>query len=353
MFTYVKDGSVTPRTLSSVNLLPVDGGGTHINLLFDVLKGVFMQYAKKLGYNFQPQDSLIGLRIYAMLSLKEPKFSGQAKERLTSKKTDLEVFTNQLKSNIESYFNKNNDKLEILLKHFAEYRAKMDSKKIKVAVNGKRASTKFTKLRDCTSKYGELFVAEGESAAGGLVECRDVRRHAILPLKGKIPSAASAKDILNNKEIGELIGSFGTGVGPQFNIEGLKYSKIICATDADDDGHHIFALLTLALAILTPEIIKKGFYYYAETPLYAINEKNIFIPLWTDEELNKAKEEKRSIMRIKGLGEMNPNQLKKVLIDEDTRRLIKLEYTSNIDRIIELFSDSGEKRKLLEGSWTL
>ena len=172
-------------------------------------------------------------------------------------------------------------------------------------------------------------------------------------MKGKIPSAATAKEILKNKEIGELIGSLGTGVGPQFNIGGLKYSKIICATDADDDGHHIFALLTLALAILVPEVIKKGHYYYAETPLYAINEKNLFVPLWTDADLNKAKSEKKHIMRIKGLGEMSSNQLKTVLIDEDTRRLIKVNYTSNIDRMIKLFSDSGEKRKLLEGSWEL
>jgi DNA gyrase/topoisomerase IV subunit B len=352
MFTYSKNGSVTPRILSSVNLLPVDGGGTHVNTLYEMLKTIFTTYGKLLKYNFQPQDTLIGLRAYIMLSLKEPKLAGQKKDRLTSKKTDLLIFTNQLKANLENYFTHNKEKLEALLQHFADYRAVLDSKKIKVAVSGKRGSTKFTKLRDCTSKFGELFVAEGESAAGGLVVCRNPTKHAILPLKGKIPNAATTKNILKHKEVGELIGSLGTGVGPGFNISSLKYSKVICATDADDDGHHIFALLTLALAILTPEVIMNGHYYYADTPLYAINEKNIFIPLWSEAEVNTAKQENRHIMRIKGLGEMRPDQLKKVLID-DTRRLIQVQFTSDIVKMTKLFSDSSEKRKLLEGVWTI
>ena len=229
----------------------------------------------------------------------------------------------------------------------------LDAKKIKTSPNGKRVSTKFTKLRDCSGAAGELFIAEGESASGGLVDCRDPRKHAILPLKGKIPSAANAKDILKNKEISELIGSLGTGVGPQFDITSLKYDKIICATDADDDGLHIFALLTLALAILVPDIIKNGHYYYAETPLYAINEKNNFVPLWTQDEIKKAKDDNKTLIRIKGLGEMNPDQLKVVLINEKTRRLIPVTYTSDIDKMTKLFSDSNEKRKLLEGTWMI
>lgn len=357
-FTYAKSGTISPRVLSSVNLLPVDDGGTHINCFYDILKNYFVTKGKKLGYNFQPQDCLIGLKAYLMLSLKEPKFAGQTKSKLTNRKTNLEKFVKQIRSQLEEYFDKKveNDEesdLEKILDHFQTYRAKLDAKNIKTAPAGKRVSTKFTKLKDCSSKYGELFICEGESAGGGLVECRDPRKHAILPLKGKIPSAVRAKDILKNKEIGELIGSLGTGVGPQFNIDSLKYSKVICATDADDDGLHIFALLTLALAILVPEIIKCGYYYYVDTPLYAINEKNNFQPLWNNNEVTKAKNEKKSLLRIKGLGEMNPDQLKVVLINEKTRRLIPVTYTSNMDKMVKLFSDSNEKRKLLEGKWDI
>jgi len=358
-FTYAKSGAISPRVLSSINLLPVDDGGTHVNCFYDIIRNYFVVKGKKLGYNFQPQDCLIGLKAYLMLSLKEPKFAGQMKNKLTNRKNSLERFAVQIKNQLEAHFNKKgkegeNTDLEKILEHFQTYRAKLDAKKITtIPAGGKRVSTKFTKLRDCSSKYGELFVAEGESAAGGLVTCRDPRKHAILPLKGKIPSAANAKDILKNKEIGELIGSFGTGVGPQFNLKDLKYEKIICATDADDDGLHIFALLTLAIAILTPEIIKNGNYYYAETPLYAINEKNNFQPLRKEEDVIKAKQEKKHLLRIKGLGEMTPDQLKTVLINEKTRKLIPVTYSSNIEKMIKLFSNSQEKRKLLEGKWKI
>lgn len=357
-FTYASSGTISPRILSSVNLLPVDDGGTHVNCFYDIIKNYFTTKGKKLGYVFQPQDCLIGLKAYLMLSLKEPKFAGQMKSKLINRKNNLERFANQIKTQLENYFDKpsKDDELSDLkkiLEHFQLYRSKLDAKKIKTAPAGKRVSTKFTKLRDCSSKHGELFICEGESAAGGLVTCRDPRKHAILPLKGKIPSAANVKDILKNKEIGELISSLGTGVGPHFNLKSLKYSKIICATDADDDGLHIFSLLTLAIAMLVPEIIKNGNYFYAETPLYAINEKNNFQPLWTEEEITKAKQEKKNLLRIKGLGEMSPDQLKTVLIDEKTRRLIPVTYSTNIEKMIKLFSNSEEKRKLLEGKWEI
>ncbi len=360
ILSYAKSGTITPRVLSSVNLLPVDTGGTHVNYLYEIIKDYFSTKGKRLGYKFEPQDCLVGLKAYIMLSLKSPKFAGQTKDRLTNSKGEMHRFASQIKNQLETHFNNNKKKskdgesdLEKLLDHFQTYRSILDAKKIKSSPAGKRVSTKFTKLRDCTSKFGELFVAEGESAAGGLVTSRDPRKHAILPLKGKIPSAATSKDILKNKEIGELIGSLGTGVGPTFDITALKYSKIICATDADDDGLHIFALLTLALAILVPDIIKNGHYYYAETPLYAINEKNIFTPLWTQEDVSKAKNEKKHLLRIKGLGEMNPSQLKTVLIDDKTRRLIKVDYTSDMNKMVKLFTSSDEKRKLLAGTWII
>ena len=361
ILSYSKNGSTAPRVLSSVNLLPVDNGGTHVNYLYEIIKDYFVAKGKKLGYNFQPQDSLVGLKAYMMLSLKEPKFAGQTKDRLINNKTSLEKFATQIRAQLEAHFNTNfkqkpdqeEGELEILLSHFQMYRAKLDSKKFAVPNAGRRVSTKFTKLRDCSGQLGELFIVEGESAGGGLVSCRDPRKHAILPLKGKIPNSATSKDILTNKEIGELIGSLGTGIGPAFDLSFLKYNKIICSTDADDDGLHIFSLLTIALAILVPDIIKNGHYYYAETPLYAINEKNLFLPLWLTDDVTKAKAENRTLTRIKGLGEMNPDQLKTVLIDEKTRRLVQVSYTSNMERMIKLFSDSTEKRKLLEGTWIL
>jgi len=346
-FCYSRNGTITPRVLSSVNLLPVDGGGTHITMFFDILKDLFMLRAKKVGVKFQPNDSLCGLRAYLSLSLKNPEFSGQIKHRLTNSRNDLLRIVSPLKQKIEQYFDKNQQLLELLLEQFELYRKKLDSKKLKTVSNGKRASTRFTKLRDCTGSSGELFIVEGDSAGGSFISCRDPRRHAIFPLRGKIPSIVNAKEILKNKEVGELIQALGTGVGPHFDISGLKYEKIICATDADEDGGHIFCLLTIILANLVPEIIKKGHYYLVQTPLYAINEGNSFIPLWTEKDLRIAREQKRKISRFKGLGELNPNQLKACAIDEKTRRLIPIEFSKNLDEVMKLFNDVNEKRKLL------
>ncbi|MHA1233375.1 MAG: DNA topoisomerase IV subunit B, partial [Candidatus Helarchaeota archaeon] len=157
-----------------------------------------------------------------------------------------------------------------------------------------------------------------------------------LPLKGKsIPNITTKKDILQNKEVGELIRALGTGTGPDFNLSHLRYNKIVCAADADADGSHIACLVSMVMAILVPEIVKAGNYYIAQTPLFAINEKKTFLPLWTDSELEKARKDDRKIQRYKGLGEMNPNQLK---ISSD-----------NIEYLIRLFSSAEEKRKLVTG----
>ena len=351
MMSYSISGNVSPRVLSSINLLPVDGGGTHVNCLYEILRDFFTTKGKKLRYRFQSLDCLVGLRAYIMLNLKEPKFSSQTKDKLTNRKVYFNKFVIQLRLQIEKYFSEHPTMLELLLRKFSEYRTRLDAKKIKAVSNGNRAATKFTKLRDCTSRNGELFIVEGDSASGGLITCRDPRKHAILPLRGKIPNVVNVKNIIKNKEVSEMIMSLGTGIGLEFDISKLKYSKIICATDADPDGSHIAVLITMIFAALVPEIITSKHYYILETPLYAFNEKKNFVSLWTDEDIRKAKDANKSIIRLKGLGELNPDQLKQVAINEKTRRLILVEMTKDIKRMSNLLGDAAEKRKLLEGIW--
>ena len=351
IFAYENEGQISPRIISSVNLLPVDNGGTHVNFFYDLIKEFFMQKAKKNGYKFQPNDVLYRLRIYFMLSLMEPKFSAQTKDKLTNRKTYFDRFTSAFKTQLEHHFNQHPDYFQGLMETFQDYRAKLDSKKIKTnGTSTRRAATKFTKLRDCTTRGGELYIVEGESAGGSIIQSRDPRIHAILPLKGKsIPNVTTKKSVLENKEVGELVRAIGTGIGPEFNLDNIRYSKVICATDADPDGAHIACLVTMVIAILLPDIIKSGHYFVAQTPLFAINEGRNFKPLWNEKELEKAREKNRTIQRYKGLGEMNPRQLKISLLDESTRNLLNVAYSDNIEVLVKLFSSATEKRKLVTG----
>jgi DNA gyrase subunit B len=349
LFTYEFSGSAAPKILSSVNLLPVEMGGTHVYAFYDVLKEFFTAKAKKYGMKFQPNDVLYTLRAYFMLNLIEPKFSGQTKDRLTNRKTDFDRFTIDFKKQLESFAKEKEDMLVEILEKFQEYRYKLDASRLKKnGSGGRRASTQFTKLRDCTSRQGELYIVEGDSAGGSIIQSRNPKIHAILPLKGKsIPNVTTKKNILENKEVGELVKALGTGVGPEFDISNIRYSKIICATDADHDGHHIACLVTMVIGILMPEIIKNGNYYLAQTPLFAINEGKTFIPLWNDVDVEKARAKGRTIQRYKGLGEMNPIQLKACLLDEETRNLTQIDYSEDINQLVKLFSSAEEKRKLV------
>lgn len=349
IFTYESEGPVAPKIISSVNLLPVDYGGTHVLMFHDLLKDFFMAKGKKHGFRFRPNDVLYRLRAYLMLSLIEPKFSSQTKDKLINRRTEFDKFLKPFKLQLEEWAQASEPKIIEYLEIFQEYRKKIDAKSLKTnGTGGRRASTKFTKLRDCTSRMGELYIVEGESAGGSIIQSRDPRIHAILPLKGKsIPNVTTKKNILENKEVGELILAMGTGVGPEFDITKLRYDKIICATDADSDGSHIACLVSMVMAILLPEVVKSGKYYIAQTPLFAINEGKTFTPLWNDSEVEKARKKNRKIQRYKGLGEMNPGQLKTCLLDEKTRNLLPVSYSANIDDLVKLFSSAEEKRKLV------
>ena len=349
IFAYENEGPISPRIISSVNLLPVDSGGTHVNFFQDMIKEFFMQKAKKYDYRFQPNDVLYRLRAYFMLSLMEPKFSAQTKDKLTNRKTYFDRFTSAFKTQLEGHFTQHEDYFKGLMETFQEYRTKLDSKKIKSnGTSTRRAATKFTKLRDCTTRGGELYIVEGDSAGGSIIQSRDPRIHAVLPLRGKsIPNVTTKKSILENKEVGELVRAIGTGIGTEFNLSNIRYSKIICATDADPDGAHIACLVTMVMAILLPDIIKSGHYFIAQTPLFAINEGRNFKPIWNEKELEKAREKNRTIQRYKGLGEMNPRQLKISLLDEPTRNLVPVAYSDDIDSLVKLFSSATEKRKLV------
>lgn len=197
--------------------------------------------------------------------------------------------------------------------------------------------------------YHNFATSAGVFIHNSIIQSRNPAIHAILPLKGKsIPNVTTRKNILQNKELGELVKAIGAGVDTHFDINKIRYDKIICATDADHDGNHIACLVTMAIAMLMPDIIKSGRYFIAQTPLFAINEKKVFIPLWSEAELEKARSNGRYISRFKGLGELSPGQLKICLLDIKTRNHIPIRYSENITELEKLFSSAVEKRRLVK-----
>ena len=348
-----------PIAGGSINLLPVSNG-THINRTYLTFRDVFQNIAKKDKFNYNENDYRIGLRIYTAIQMYKPSYAGQTKKTLSNKSTDLDHLYKDLDKDIEKCIRENEEVFQKLLYFIDSYRQSLNTKG-KIIKAQKGQVSRFTqnidsKLKDCTStdvSKCELFVVEGDSAGGGLVQCRDPRFTAILPLKGKVPNLADGrKDFLKNKELCEFINALGCGVGKDFDIKSLRYKFVIFSTDADADGYHICSLLITALLKAIPEIFHYGVLKKAVMPLWGVKKwKGKFLPLYTEEEMLKFKQEnpKVEITRYKGLGEMDPDQLAVCLLDPEYRRL---EDISDCDveeakKIFKLMTDAETKRGLL------
>lgn len=321
-----------------VNTINTVEGGTHISGFKSALTRVLNDYAKKKNLlkhgSLQGNDVREGLVAVISLKMKEPQFEGQTKTKLGNSET--KGFVDSVATVALSEFFEENPKIAKLItsKALDSAKARLAAKKAKDLIRRKNAFSLGGlpgKLKDCSSKksdVSELYIVEGQSAGGTVSEARLKETQAVLPLRGKILNVekSSPTKTLSSEEIANMITAIGTGIGDEFNLDKLRYNKIVIMTDADVDGEHIKTLLLTFFFRYMPELIENGHVYAAMPPLYRIRKKSKDIYVYTDEELKKTLEKTSSlnVTRFKGLGEMSSSQLWDTTMNPKTRKIKKI-----------------------------
>ena len=359
--------SYSELILGYANNINTTDGGTHIVGFKSALTRVFNDYGKKnkiLKDNdvLSGEDVREGLTAIVSVKLAEPQFEGQTKAKLGNPEIRgfVETSTNE---NLTAFLEENPAQAKIIVeKCIKAARAREAARKARDLTRRKGALESFSlpgKLADCSEKdpaLSEIFLVEGDSAGGSAKDGRDRKRQAILPLRGKILNVEKARldRILSSEEIKNMITAFGCGIGEDFNLEKLRYHKIIIMTDADVDGAHIRTLLLTFFYRYMKPLIEEGYVYAAQPPLYQVKKGREVYYTYSEEEQTKLmndiadKPGKADIQRYKGLGEMDAEQLWETTMDFKHRTLVQitLEDSAAADEIFTtLMGDKVPPRK--------
>lgn len=361
--------SYSDNTYGFVNNITTPEGGTHIEGFRKALTKTFNEYARKNKLlkdnepNLSGDDIREGLTAIVSVKIGEPQFEGQTKQKLGNSEargavdnivsTQLEIFLEQNPSVAK----------QTVEKSLMAQRAREAARKARDLTRRKSALEGMSlpgKLADCSDKNPEnceIYIVEGDSAGGSAKTARQRATQAILPLRGKILNVEKARldKIYANAEIKAMITAFGTGIHEDFDISKLRYHKIIIMTDADVDGAHISTLLLTFLYRFMPDLIREGYVYLAQPPLYKLEKNKKVWYAYSDEELNEiltevGRDSNNKIQRYKGLGEMDADQLWETTMDPEHRVLLRVtmddETSSELDlTFTTLMGDKVEPRR--------
>ena len=326
---------------SYCNTVPTPDGGTHeIGLRQSITRGMraYGEIAgNKKAADLTMDDVIASTGAVLSVFVREPHFQGQTKDRLVSQDATKLVETG-LRDRFETWLSADPERAGFLLDAAIERMEERKRRKRDKDVARKTATRKLRlpgKLADCSSTDDddtELFLVEGDSAGGSAKQARDRKTQAVLPLRGKILNVASASDdkLAQNQELSDLSLALGVQPGKNFNLENLRYGRIIIMTDADVDGAHIAALLMTYFYQQMPGLVESGRLYIAQPPLYRISQGGTVLYALDEAHKNKLIEEhmtgrgKIEISRFKGLGEMPPAQLKETTMSKASRRLLQV-----------------------------
>ena len=361
--------SYNDASYSFVNNIITPEGGTHLTGFRNALTKTFNAYArdnkilKDSDAQLSGDDIREGLTAIISIKIEEPQFEGQTKQKLGN--SEARGAVDSIVSEQLTYFLEQNPAIAktICEKSLLAQRAREAARKARDLTRRKTALEGMSlpgKLADCSDKDPkncEIYIVEGDSAGGSAKTARSRATQAILPLRGKILNVEKARldKIYGNAEIKAMITAFGTGIHEDFDISKLRYHKIIIMTDADVDGAHISTLLLTFLYRFMPELIKEGYVYLAQPPLYKIEKNKKVWYAYSDEQLNNilteiGRDGNNKIQRYKGLGEMDAEQLwettmdperrilKRVIMDDETSSEIDLTFTT-------LMGDKVEPRR--------
>ena len=361
--------SYNESTFSFVNNITTPEGGTHLAGFRNALTKTFNSYAKanKLVKENEAalsgEDIREGLTAIISVKISEPQFEGQTKQKLGN--SEARGAVDSVVSEQLTYFLEQNPTVAktICEKSLLSQRAREAARKARDLTRRKTALEGMSlpgKLADCSDKDPkncEIYIVEGDSAGGSAKTARSRATQAILPLRGKILNVEKARldKIYGNAEIKAMITAFGTGIHEDFDITKLRYHKIIIMTDADVDGAHISTLLLTFLYRFMPELIKQGYVYLAQPPLYKLEKNKKVWYAYSDEQLNAilaevGRDSSNKIQRYKGLGEMDAEQLWETTMDPEKRILRRVTMdeaaTAEIDlTFTTLMGDKVEPRR--------